>query len=1327
MRILKYLSVIFFLFCYTQLCAHSFTICKPYQIEDGLSHNTVWHSIQDSYGFIWFATADGLNCYNGKTNKVYRNELNNPFSIESNYIRTLFELDNRNIWVGTGRGIYLYERKKDHFVYFDKRTEFGVSISSEISKIYRAPDGQLWIGTLGQGLFIYNPRTEELVQNSSQSGFICDIVGQSTGVIYIATMQDGLFSFDSRGKFLKKHTLIQDAGEKEEPKLTCLLNMGKNLWIGTNGKQLLKYNTENGSIESILVNSKGMKTIQSLMEYNANNLWIGTEDGLYEYDLSQKKVTELKHKNMSDTSVNFMMKDAESGVWILTSLGGANYIPKSTKRFYLFSPDYQDGSGASGKVVNTFCEDPSGNIWLGTRKGLYYFNTETYQLSHFPLQQNRNKNYDVRTLCLEGNKLWIGTYGAGLFVMNLHTKGIKHYIHSKDTPNTICSDDVLAVYQARSGTVYIGTSWGLCHYNHAEDNFMTISSVSMMVSVVDLHEDKLGRLWIATSNSGVFRQDFPRGDWIAFQHEVDNLSSIISNSISTLFEDSEGRMWFGTNGRGVCYFDNETGSFVDFDPKNNLIPNKVIDAIQEDETGNFWISGNAGLVKIHPKEKQTPREFTQSDGIQGNQFNFRSSLKASNGYLFFGGINGFNMFKPETFTDNDFIPPVYVIDISFPYLDDEKAGKDRIQTEAPLYMSRRVTLPYEQNSFSLTFASLSYEAPDNNRYSYILHGIDKDWIQNTEKNTVSYTDLPPGKYELEVLGSNNDYLWNEESTKLTIIITPPWWRSGIAYFLYIIIFLAFIAYLAWWWNAYIRKKYRRRMKDFQVTKEKEIYQSKINFFINLVHEIRTPLSLIKLPLEKLHEVQTNAAGSKYLSVIDKNVNYLLDIVNQLLDFQKMENGNVSFVCRPCNMNLLTEQIVAQFATLAELKGIDIQTVLPAKELTAVTDMDKIYKVLVNLLSNAVKHAKNRIEIKLFVAGADLYISVSDDGLGIPPAERDKVFEAFYQVKDKDKKSSITGTGIGLAFSKSLVEGLNGKLSLGESVWGGSVFTLTLPLEEVKALSEEKDVQEEIIQDISSEEVADHFALDKRKFCVLLVEDNIDLLNLTQESLSEWFHILKASNGNEALEVLAEESPDIIVSDVMMPDMDGMELCRRVKSDINTSHIPVILLTAKTNIEAKSEGFENGADAYLEKPFSIRQLRGQIENLLKLRQAYYKLMINLGIAPKTEVQDIISQKDYEFINSMKEAILEQMSDDSFSIEQLAESLNMSRSNFYRKVKALTGMPPIDYLKTVRLYKAAELLQQGVRIQDICGKVGFSSTSYFTKCFKAEFGVSPKEYK
>lgn len=1327
MKLVKILIYLYLLvFAIEPICAFAHFPFKQYRVEDGLSHNTVWCGLQDRYGFIWFGTSDGLNRYDGRGNKVYRNVLSEDFSLENNFIETLLE-EGQNIWIGTSSGIYIYDYVTDRFSRFDKTTDYGVLISSEVKKIVKAKDGKLWIATLGQGFFVYDPQKNSLIQNSMFTSFFWDICVGEDGKIYMVSLQEGLLCFDEEGNLLQTYKMLdeEDSKHPDGHKINCVQCIEGDIWVGADVNRVYRLNKRQGRLD-IFSSAMNLGAVRCMVKYTENKLLLGTDNGLYVFDCIEKTFQRaddpLSTRTLSDLTINAMMWDAEGTLWVMTNLGGVNYMPKETKNFAFYSPATLPGVSTIGKVIGPFYENAEGNIWIGTRNGLCYFDARTEQLSEYYLGGDKKLKPDIRSLMLDGDDLWIGTYGDGLYVLELKSGKIKKYAHSRGVPNSICSDEVLCVYKDRKGNILIGTSWGLCQYSPKNDDFLTMTTIGSMTSVTDIAEDMHGNIWIATSNSGVFRYETETQRWKHFTHNRKDTTTITSNSVICLFKDMQGTMWFGTNGGGLCSFNPKEESFVNFDPHNTVLPNNVIYSIEQDMAGNFWISSNIGLIEINPMAKGSYRRFTVNDGLQGNQFTVQSSLRTSDGKFYFGGINGFNVFAPEQFKDNAWLPPVYITDISFPSLTDGREVKQLLNLKKPLYMTDQIVLPFKYNSFTLRFVALSYEDPLKNRYSYMLKGVDKEWVIAPEgSNRVSYTNLSPGEYEFLLRGSNNDDKWNERITTLKIVVTPPWWLSTVAYVVYVILLLLLTFFIGWRWNLHVKKKYRRRMDDYRTNQEKEVYKSKINFFVNLVHEIRTPLTLIQLPLEKMLEANREGKDREYLTMMDKNVGYLLSVTNQLLDFQKMESGALQLSKKECLINELIEDVYNQFTGVATLKGLELNRVLPEENLFAMIDREKISKILVNLTGNALKYAKNRIVLTLSANEKILEIIVSNDGPRIPAEEKDRIFEAFYQLPG-DKKAS-TGTGIGLAFAKSLAEAHHGDLRVEDAVEGGAAFILSLPLEKAELISADDElVDNEKTEDSEESIVASKSA--EQKYTVLLVEDNVDLLNITQTSLSVWYRVLKACNGKEALAVLANENVDIIVSDVMMPEMNGLELCNMVKTTIEYSHIPLILLTAKTTLEAKLEGLECGADAYVEKPFLVKQLHMQIENLFKLRQHFYELMSEPKDSEKME--EMMPRRDYEFLMKVQEAVVGQLADENLSIETIAEQVNMSRSNFYRKIKALLGMSPNDYLKMIRLQRASELIKEGLSISEVAERVGFTSSSYFAKCFKAQYGVLPKDY-
>ena len=626
------------------------------------------------------------------------------------------------------------------------------------------------------------------------------------------------------------------------------------------------------------------------------------------------------------------------------------------------------------------------------------------------------------------------------------------------------------------------------------------------------------------------------------------------------------------------------------------------------------------------------------------------------------------------------------------------------------------------DTFSLRFVALSYEEPLKNQYKYRLKGADKEWIANTSSHSASYTHLPPGEYEFQVKGANNDGLWNDRTASLRIIITPPWWLSIPAYITYALALFFIIGYITYRWRMHVKRKYHQMMEDFRITQDKEIYKQKISFFINLVHEIRTPLSLICLPLEKLRDGKIEEHG-KHLTLIEKNVSYLLEITNQLLDFQKIENKKMKLDLKRHDINAIIKDIAEQFKDAASIKGLELSVSLPAPEMEAIVDNDIIRKIMVNLMSNALKYAASMIELSLKESDGHIVICVSNDGPRIPEGQKEKIFQIFYQIPD-DKKQ-MPGTGIGLAFSKSLAESHQGTLSVENLPSSGCSFILSLPLKRAT----------EKLPETESHPESEGFEPDlpqtkNKRHTVLIVEDNIELQNEIREALEQWYKVYTAGNGKEALEKLeTNDATDVIVSDVMMPEMDGIEMCRHIKTNLTYSHIPIILLTAKTNLESKTEGMENGAEVYMEKPFSIKQLHNQIENLLKLRLAFHELMLrSAGTTHETPISEYIqSECDITFMKEVDTALTKHLDEESFSVDNLADAMNMSRTNFYRKLKMLTGMAPNIYIKNFRLNQAAELLAQNMRINEVMLRVGFMAPSYFAKCFKAKFGKLPKEYQ
>jgi ligand-binding sensor domain-containing protein/signal transduction histidine kinase/DNA-binding response OmpR family regulator len=1306
---------------------------EKYQVENGLSHNSVWCVLQDSYDFMWFGTSDGLNFFDGKDFRIFRHNPEDITSLGNNYIQALHEDQNQNLWVGTNNGIYVFNRRKETFSFFDTRTEDGVIISSKVTKILKSESGFLWIATMGQGVFLYDSEKGELVQNSIYTSFVWDIIKVNDGNMLATSHHNGLICFDKNGQYIRSYLPQEKSNSFTNGEIKALFYKDDIVWFGMGTNSFYRLNIKNGQIDLIMPESDDLviSDIRSIFPFSNNQLWLGGNNGLYLFDISSEEFSRIDNisdpRGLSDQFVCDMERDREGGIWVSTYFGGVNYLPKHFNLFEHYRPLNRKGS-ILGKAISEFCEDEKGNIWIATEDGgLSYMDSTSNEIVNYFPQNNKNSisDYNIHALLLDKNKLWIGTSSQGIDVFDLKSKTFKNYKHQRDDSKSVCDNSINELLRDSKGEIYVGTTWGLCKYDRVTDSFVRVPEIGAMVHVFVMLEDSSGDLWVGSYNSGLFRYNSATQKWNHYLHKVGDSQSLVGNSVITLFEDFHKKLWIGTEDGGLCSFNDQKDTFEAFDPENIVLPNQVIYAIEQDEFENFWISCNAGLININPYTKKNRKVFTKADGLQRNQFNFHSSLHASDGKMYFGGINGFNIFSPKKFSENDFIPEVRIVDFRL-FSNRINVTDKNSPLTSPIYMQRNMELKHDQNTFSLSFVALSYQAPEKNQYTYLMEGVDRNWnMAENGLNRAYYTSLPPGDYTFRVKGTNNDGVWNLEDTVLQIRILPPYWRTKWALIIYGLILMGAMV----WFTLYRLRKIKIiqdvRIKAFQEKHERDGYVSKINFFTNLAHEIRTPVSLIKLPLERIILSGDGTQRTKgFLATIEKNTDYLLNLINQLLDLRKTEEVEFKLHIKQTNVSAKLKDIYERFHQPAEIKGINLKLVLPRKDLITGVDKEAFDKMVSNLLSNALKHAVSKVDLCLVVSDVLFEVQVSDDGKGIAENEKTKIFDTFYQSDDTE-----IGTGIGLAFTKVLSEKHGGTLSYKNSGYGGATFVIAIEKKEVddakELATEEKFITINPEFDAHRSDMSNIDLKGDSNITVLLVEDNLDLLRLTSDFMRDYYEILEATNGKEALKILEEKQVDLIVSDVMMPEMDGYELCKAIKMDDIFCHIPVILLTAKTNVESKIKGLEYGSDAYLEKPFSLEHLRTQVNNLLSSRNKLHELFSSSPFMPPMEIAQ--NNRDKRFINRLNKAIEERMSDPNFSIDTVCEEIVMSRSNFYRKIKDVSGLSPNDYMKMIRLKRAAELLlQEDYRIIEVCDKVGFSSSSYFAKCFKTNFGVLPREF-
>jgi signal transduction histidine kinase/ligand-binding sensor domain-containing protein/DNA-binding response OmpR family regulator len=1347
-------------------------------VDDGLSANTVLCILQDSRGFLWIGTYDGLNRYDGYNFKAYKNSPDDSLSISDNRVRTLQEDNNGNIWIGCGwgGGLNKFNRDTETFTRYlhDPDNPAGVS-SNNISSLCSDKTGNLWIGTEGGGLNYLEVDNNIFHHYKSERGDPFGLSSNNIQAVYVDR---------------------SDA-----------------LWIGTAGSGLQKFIKDKGYFISYRKSddpeSLGSNYVASIYEDPSGYLWIGTRGGgLNKFDQSSNKFQRFTHNPVNSNSISdndawIVSGDSEGWIWIATFNGGLNFLDGRSRTFNLCKKNYNDPKSLSDDLVTAICEDKSGLLWFGTwngglnkydRKrekfftythqadnlnslsssGVYAIFKDSYGelwvgvdaggLNRIDERTNKfthykhNPNYagsissdGVFSICedKDGN-LWIGTDDAGVNRFDRKTNKFRLYKNAPNDPNSLSSDKVSHIFCDSYGDIWIGFSGSrldrlkrgesnFIHYRNDPSNPNSISPDMVYI----FYEDKSRNLWIGTHGGGLMLYNRDTDDFSFYQQNPNDRSNSLShNAVSAICESENGILWIGTNGAGFNRFDRVKNQFKHYREKDGLA-NDVVNGILSDDKGNLWISTGKGISRFNI-ERESFTNFDSKDGLQGSEFNGRACFKSPTGEMYFGGTNGLNRFHPSEIKDNPFIPPVFITDIQIlhkPVTIGFDSLRNRTILRKSILESDLIELKYDENILTFEIAALDFHSPGKNQYSYILEGFDKHWITTDSKNrTITYTNLNPAQYVLKVKGSNNDGVWNEAGTSLKIIIHPPWWSTWWSYILYGFVFvLTFMTITRFYLNRH-RLRTQLALEQEHAKKLEEVDKLKSNFYANISHEFRTPLMLILGPVEKLVSRIKDEDGQKQAGLIKGNAKRLLNLINQLLDLSRLEAGKLKLNASLGNIAMFVKGLAMEFEAIAEQRDISLKVLIEKEVIEAYFDRDKLEKIITNVLSNSFKFtlAGGRITIKLDdTATNHVEITIRDSGIGIPKDELKKIFDRFYQV-DGSHTREHEGTGIGLALTKELVELHKGNISVDsvEGHWTEVKIQLPLGKEHLTEddIIEPSEYQLHKVDGIegftsagsASDETLDENLLDKT--IVLIVEDNADVREYIKDALKDDFHVEEAANGEQGLRKAEKYIPDLIVSDIMMPRMDGYEMTRRIKQNDKTSHIPLILLTAKSDKDSKLEGLGLGADDYLIKPFDSEELVVRIKNLIETRRMLQeKFGAGAAVLQKPDRAQL-SCLDEQFLTRIMVVIEEHLSEENFSIEEFGKDVGMSRSQIHRKLKALTGKSTSIYLRTVRLAKAKQMIEQKKgTISEISYRVGFASPAYFTRCFKEEFGYTPSEVK
>ena len=1303
---------------------------KYYLVEDGLSSNTIFDIIQDSEGRMWFATENGLNQFNGYEFKSFRNIPRDTTSIINNYVYVLFEDVDKNLWIGTERGVCTYDLQEKTFRRFSLQTKDGISIADRIQKIFADENGQIYISAARQGVFVLSKDgvlsqylfEDEKLPNIDPIWVNCMYRDKEKTIwVSVNNTHHQIYKLDNvSGQFVPAFPHL------DKEKLQSLASHAMHedvfgtLWFGSWTHGLFSIDKKTG-IKGRYLHTEGVDKIMqihSITEFQPGTLLIGSNDGLTSFTVSptigNKLESHMKEPQISNRFVYPIYKDKEGGLWIGTYYGGINYASPNRNYFTSYVHDKYENS-INGNVVSCFAEDRSGNLWIGTDDGgLNYFNVKAEKFENFKPDKSTNSlsHHNIHALCVDDDKLWIGTYTGGLNVMDLNTRRFKHYFSAESDSTSLFSNSIYAILKDSHKNIWVGTTSGINIYDRANDDFIRIKySDEMIVDI--LEADK--RIWFATIGHGLYTYDLETREWKNYRFDASDLSSLISDNVTCLHVDEHDNLWLGTNS-GLCKYDKEKDAFVSIlaNLQSNFISNIFSDY------GYLWIATTSGLVRYEPDFGKTIH-YTKGDGLLSDHFTMKSGIRTSVGRIYLGTATGFNAFYPRQIAENNYLPQIEISDFQLSY-----SKADMAEYMIPQQGGEKVlTLPHNKNSFSFEYTALSYFAPEKNEYAFYLEGFDQSWNYVGNVRRATYTNLSPGEYIFRVKASNNDGIWNDTGLALKIKIKSPIWWNSWSILVYFIIILLILFRVLKYWRDREEKKHQDEIDKIKIEQEKESYNSKINFFTTIAHEIRTPVSLIIGPLEQIRKKEENLPDRmvKELKTIDHNSQRLLTLVNQLLDFRKIERESIRISLTRENVYEFLLGIYERFHSFIENKDLKFIYTFDTTDFYVAIDTDNLTKVISNLLSNASKYSRDYIELNLWTdrEGGLFKISVKDNGSGIPEEERENIFKPFYQVSKRSK----SGTGIGLYLVKSIVGKLEGQITLDDQEEGTSI-TISLPIVEIDdAISEvlpenggdKKDTE-------SQEELV--LELDEENKNLLIVEDNLEMQAFLKRSLEDIYNVVIANNGKEGLEALENKEIDVILSDIMMPEMDGIEFCNRVKNSLLWNHIPFILLTAKTNVSSKIEALDVGADAYVEKPFSFSFLEAQIRNLIESRK---KLLKKFSETPFVSLKTIgKSEADQEFLTNLHEIIEQNISNERFSIDQLASALNISNSGLFTKIKNLTSTTPNKLLLLVRLKKASELLiENNYRINEICYMVGFNNPSYFAKCFQKQYGVLPKDFR
>ena len=1327
-------------------------------VEQGLSSTHASVLLQDRQGFVWIGTLGGLNRYDGYQIKVFRNLPGDSTSLPSNIITALHQDRQGVLWVGTTMGLSRFNPLDETFTSYMNKPGNPKSLSHNlVNYIHEDRGGQLWISTSGGGLNLFD-REKQTFSHYSPLGAAPNALIKNTIITeFCEDRQDGrllwmsvwiegasaLYAFDAQTKTFTRCDMGPKWANNEIH--SVIEDRSGHLWLGM--------------AQGVAVFDKTARTLRwfdqdpnapegeviSVMEDREGKIWIcGFGSGLHCYDPKKGRFERFTHdpsnvKGLISNKVHSVLEDRSGGMWIATDGGGVNRWQPGNERFQALQTDPANPRYVIGGIVTALCEDRNGRLWIGNNwKGLDCYNRRTGRFEPMGFKSGDLRKMAATVASIQEDRkgnIWVGTSKQGLFCIDPEQRTFVSYTSDPANPASLGSNNIRTIQTDQAGSVWLGTPEGLARFDPTTGQFVHFrhdpAQPASLPSneVYALYKDRAGALWVGT-NCGLSRMVGNSG---RFQHFLHHTAQNQGNEwVYNIAEDRAGNIWAGT-GKGLYRLRFATGANSEpqiehYSASNGLLDN-VISGILEDGQGRLWISSFKGLTVFKNPQHGAGvlpdfSHYGLGDGLRG-YFEDKSYFKNQKGELFFGGENGYNVFHPDSLQNNAHLPNVAITGF-------EKFDTDRPEAgpvaEKGITARSIVTLSHKNNIFTISFAALDFRNPTQNRYAYQLEGFNDNWIQLGTQHQVTFTNLDPGTYVFRVKGSNNDGVWNEQATELTIVVAPPWYRSWPAFLFYAVLVLGSIYF-------FYQYQLRRRLEAAEAERLKSLDAFKNRFFTNITHEFRTPLTVILGMTEQVlgGEVARShsAAIAQPLKLVKRNGENLLRLINQLLDLAKLESKKLKINYIQGDVVPYLRYIAESLQSLANAQNVLLRVESNRAEIIMDYDPERLLQIVHNLLSNAIKFTPSggRIALSVLHQGDFLLLKVADTGSGIAPEDLPYLFDRFYQAHNLEK-ARAGGTGIGLALTKELVELLGGKISLESELGKGTTFTVRLPIANNAAWVGDVATFADVERDKA---VPQSQALPKDTTLptLLVIEDNPDVMAYLAACLQDTYALDFAYNGRAGIEKALETIPDLIVSDVMMPEKDGFEVCGTLKNDERSSHIPIVLLTAKADVENRIAGLRRGADAYLAKPFHQEELLVTLENLLEQRKALQLKYQHWALLPptmpaKTEATAPLAAVDQEniFLQKIVAHLERHLDDADFSVPQLSRDMGLSQSQLYRKVKALTDLSTAAFIRRVRLQKGKHLLEtSNDTIAEIAYQVGFTTPNYFSDAFLEEFGFRP----